>query len=224
MKPYYEDESVTLYHGNCLEIDAWLKADLLVTDPPYGIGWEQPSYKTVGRSEGTRTKAHGSIQNDGDVAARDEALTQWLPKPGLVFGAIEREQPRSTRRVLVWKKPNDAGLFGQSIWRKDWEPIFVVGNWPQLPATESSVLTTGGSHRQYAQGVHPHAKPVPLLERLISKSPQGVIADPFAGSGSTLLAARNLGRKAIGVEIEERYCEIIARRLDQMCLDFGEAG
>lgn len=220
---YYEDESVTLYLGDCLtEHREWLTADVLVTDPPYGISWEQPAYKAVGKSEGTRTKLHLGIQNDGDLTARDAVLEAWAPRPALVFGAIDQPFPAQSRRVLVWKKPNDAGLFGQSIWRKDWEPIFIVGKWPQVPATESSVIgTLAGSHRQYAQGVHPHAKPIDVMERLIEKCPEGVIADPFAGSGSTLVAARNLGRKAIGVELEERYCEIIAKRLQQGAFDFG---
>ena len=224
MTIYYQDEHVTLYHGDCLELTEWTNADVLVTDPPYGISWEQPAYKTVGKSEGKRTKLHLGIQNDGDLTARDAVLEAWAPRPALVFGAIDQPFPARTKRVLVWKKPNDAGLFGQSIWRKDWEPIFIVGKWPQVPATESSVIgTLAGSHRQYAQGVHPHAKPIDVMERLIEKCPPGVIADPFAGSGSTLLAARNLGRKAIGVELEEKYCEIIANRLSQGAFDFEEA-
>src|SRR5699024_2659666 len=176
------------------------------------------------RPEGQRTKRHDGIQNDGDTAARDSVLGLWGGRPGLVFGSAEVQPPARTRRTLVWQKPADAGLFGSTIWRKDWEPIFMVGRWPQLPATESSVIGTScGSHRQYAQGVHPHAKPIDTLQRLIGKCPPGTVADPFAGSGSTLVAAKQLGRKAIGVELEERYCEIAARRLSQGVLDLGDA-
>jgi DNA modification methylase len=221
--PYYQDDLVTLYHGDCREILEWLEADVLVTDPPYGIAWEQPAYRTVGKSEGTRTKKHDGILNDGDLGVRDAAIALWGDRPGLVFGAIEQPAPTGTRRTLVWKKPNDAGLFGSIIWRKDWEPIYMIGKWPQMPATESSVVGTGaGSHRQYAQGIHPHAKPLDTMQALIGKCPSGAIADPFAGSGSTLFAAKLLGRQAIGVELDERYCEVAARRMAQDTL-FGSA-
>ena len=225
MTLYYQDDHVTLYHGDCLtEHREWLYADVLVTDPPYGIDWKQPDYLAKGRSAGQRTKRHDGIQNDGGVEARDAALLLWGDGPALMFGAIERPAPAGTRRTLVWKKPADAGLFGSTIWRKDWEPIFMVGKWPQIPATESSVIETAmGSHRQYAQGLHPHGKPLDTLRRLLSKCPAGTVADPFAGSGSTLVAAKQLGRKAIGIELEERYCEVIAKRLDQGVLDLGGA-
>ena len=222
--PYYSDDYVTLYHGDCREIDAWLSADVLVTDPPYGIDWNQPAYLAAGRTRGQRTKRHDGILNDGDAAARDTALLMWGDRPGLVFGSSERPTPVGTRRTLVWRKPADSGLFGSTIWRKDWDPIFMVGKWPQVPASTSSIIPTDcGSHREYAQGVHPHAKPVDTLQRLIDKCPSGVIADPFAGSGSTLVAAKRLGRKAIGVELDEQYCEIAAKRLAQGVLDFGTA-
>lgn len=186
-EPCYSDDLVTLYHGDCREIAAWLEADVLVTDPPYGVAWSQDDYLSPGRSEGQRF-------------------------------------PVGTRRVLVWKKPNDSGFFHQSTWRLDWEPVFVLGKWPRTPANDSSVLSTSaGSHRQYAQGIHPHAKPIDLLGRLILKCPPGTIADPFSGSGSTLVAAKQLGRHAIGVELEERYCEIAARRLAQDTLFGGVA-
>jgi site-specific DNA-methyltransferase (adenine-specific) len=222
-EPYYSDDLVTLYHGDCREVTAWLEADVLVTDPPYGVAWEQPAYLTAGKSKGQRTKRHDGIANDGDTSVRDVALSMWGDRPAAIFGAIDRPFPEGTRRVLVWLKPADAGLFGQSIWRKDWEPVFITGAWPKAPATESSVIRSGvGSHRQYAQGVHPHAKPTATLEAIIQHAP-GTIADPFAGSGSTLVAAKLLGRRAIGVELEERYCEIAAKRLAQDTLFGGVA-
>ena len=224
--PYYQDEYVTLYHGDCLELrDYWLDADVLVTDPPYGIAWKQNAYKAVGKSEGTRTKRSTGIKNDTDTSARDSVLAAFGPKPGIVFGDILQPFPAGVKRVLVWQKPADAGFMGSSTWRKDWEPIFIVGKWPKRPARLSSVVPTSvGSHRQYAQGVHPHAKPQGVMEALIMTAPPGNIADPFAGSGSTLVAAKALGRKVIGVELEEKYCEIIAKRCAQDVLDiFGGA-
>jgi DNA modification methylase len=216
-EPYYADELVTLYHGDCRAVTEWLAADVLVTDPPYGIGWDQPAYLTRGRHPSTRTKEHAGIANDGDTAARDQVLAMAGSVPALVFGSLFARPPDDVRIVLAWQKPADAGLFGgQAGWRRDWEPVFVVGPWPSVPATRSSVIRTGaGTHRKYAQGIHPHAKPVDVMETLIAACPPGVIADPFAGAGSTLVAARNLGRRAIGVEIEERYCELAARRLSQ---------
>jgi hypothetical protein len=152
----------------------------------------------------------------------------WGQKPGIIFGSLKMSAPVRLRQVLVWQKPSDAGFFGSTTgFRQDIEGIFLVGAWPKMAPHAGSVVKTGapkigGASGPSGQVGHPHAKPLDVTEQLIVACPPGVIADPFAGSGSTLVAARNLGRRAVGVELEERYCEVTARRLAQDCLDFGE--
>lgn len=219
MSIYYEDDHVTLYHGDCLEITEWLEADVLVTDPPYGIAWKQPNLPPgTGRARGGSIHLHTGIQHDADTTARDAVLDKWGTRPAVVFAAW-RELPPDARQVLTWKKPATTGVIGARYgYRRDTEAICLLGKHEQRPANRSSVLVTSGSNTDYQDGSHPHAKPVALLESLIEWT-GGKVADPFAGSGSTLVAAKRLGRRAIGVELEEKYCEIAARRLSQDVLD-----
>lgn len=220
MQPYYQDDLVTLYHGDCIEITQWLEADVLLTDPPYGIGW-----RTHGGGVGkTQTIKHAGIANDGDTSCRDDVLRLWgSEKPAVVFGSHKSAQPVNVKQTLTWKKPVDAGVVGCTTgYRTDTELIYLVGKHPKRKAQRSSVLESPGGMARYRTG-HPHSKPVPILEQLLSWL-EGTIADPFAGSGSTLLAARNLGHKAIGVELDESYCEIAAKRLDQLGLAFPRSG
>lgn len=216
MSLYYQDDWVTLYHGDCItEHREWLSADVLVTDPPYGIGWK------IGNHPKRGSVAHAGIQNDQDTEARDAVLAAFMPKPALAFGAWS-QQLATSKQTLVWRKPSDSGVIGSTTgFRRDTELIFLVGAWPKRAAAWSSVLSTDAGMGSYLSG-HPHSKPVSLMEALIKRCPEGVIADPFAGSGATLVASKLLGRKVVGVEIEEKYCEVIAKRCQQEVLDvFG---
>jgi site-specific DNA-methyltransferase (adenine-specific) len=229
-RPYWTGDGITLYLGDCREVTAWLAADVLVTDPPYGIGWVRRAGWKNANGGGRGTPSHPGIANDMDTATRDEVLTTWGGKPALIFGDLLKNQPAGAVHVLVYEKSDDAGIRGaRGGWRRDLEGIYLLGSWPVGIGGRSSAVRSGGRVAG-PRGIglrngHPHAKPVDVMETLIAACPPGVIADPFAGSGSTLIAARNQGRKAIGVEINERYCEMAARRLDQGILaPAGEVG
>jgi site-specific DNA-methyltransferase (adenine-specific) len=219
--PYFQNELITLYHGDCLEITEWLEADVLVTDPPYGIAhrqrhggyWGSDNYKEV----------RNAVANDSTIEIRDEALHLWGEKPGLVFGSWKAARPVNTKFRLIWHKKGQApGPSNQAFITQD-EEIYVLGAGfkKTSPPMRSVITTHEARHYEVKRTGHPTPKPIGLMETLIDRCPEGVIADPFAGSGATLIAARNLGRKAIGVELEEKYCELIANRLSQEAFDLG---
>ena len=223
MTPYYTYESVTLYHGDCREVQEWLSADVLVTDPPYGIS--RCERGLTGRGERLAITGEVLTRQSSDriipsehVALRDEALAMWGSRPALVFGSWRAPRPHGTQMRLVWDK-GIPGLGGVGPWRQSDEEIYVI-NWPNPKFASRPYGTVIRHSPAPASGRdHPTPKPVGLMERLIAECPPGVIADPFAGSGSTLIAARNLRLRAIGVEIEERYCELIVKRLAQGVLE-----
>ena len=217
MSIYYQDDRVTLYHGDCLtEHDEWLTADVLVTDPPYGGGFRSRHGWRDGESKKIR------VAGDKNTTVRDEALEAWGDKPALVFGFWRRPMPATTRQMIIWDKRGGNGFSGdyKMPWADATEQVYVLGRgWQgkRVPAIYSIPSLHSASPERWG---HPTPKPVLLMSELLSKCPDGVIADPFAGSGATLVAARGAGRKAIGVELEEKYCEIIAKRLDQQVIDF----
>lgn len=218
-EPYYHDESVQLWHGDCLELHGWLTAAVLVTDPPYGIS-AQLDYGRGGKY-GDSLWVRTPIAGDQSLFARDLVMTWWGDRPGLVFGSWKAAPVAAARAALVWDKGLAAGMGDLSIpWKPNWELIYVVG--VGFTGPRDSGILTGNVVTWTSSGrEHPNMKPVGLMSKLIDKCPSGLIADPFAGSGSTLVAAKALGRKAIGVEIEERYCEIAAERLAQGAFHFG---
>lgn len=218
-EPYYQDEFVTLYHGDCLEITDWLDADVLVTDPPYGIKWKGI---TTGVNKGF-DKFKNGIANDNSIEVRDEVLRRWEEKPAIVFGSWRVNRPSNTKHRLIWHKAGQPpGPLNAPFMSQD-EEIYILGKGFRSSSPPMRSVIRTEEHRPSAVSSigHPTPKPVGLMEMLIDRCPEGTIADPFAGSGATLLAARNLNRKVIGVELEEQYCELIAKRLSQQTFDFG---
>lgn len=251
--PYYSDDHVTIYHGDCLELlDVWAgmtEPAVMVTDPPYGIGWSKHGISRTFHGDRVRGdfngqhRPHQEIANDRTTDVRDAALSLWAPRPALVFGSLLLPPCPGTRHVAVYVKPSDAGsLSGLATLRRDVESIYVLGDsdeWKRQPGEGPSRSTLHGSNRPpsvwrtsvfrthwavagtphglAAKSGHPHAKPTDVLSELIGLH-SGLVVDPFMGSGSTLRAAKDLGRKAIGIELEERYCETAARRCAQEVL------
>ena len=210
--PYYADEWVTLYHGDCREVDEWRTTDAIVTDPPYGLG----DLMTGGKVK------WGLWANDRGLRGGGLAWDQEVP-------AVVATIPTIAEHCIVW----GGHLFGFPPARGwlVWDKIvrnFTSGHcelaWTTL---DQPIRAFSCSHGELAtEGkLHPTQKPLRLMTWCIGFLPEsaGTIADPFAGSGSTLVAAKALGRRAIGVELDERYCEIAAKRLSQGVLDFGGA-
>lgn len=209
MRPYYEAGGITIYHGDAREVQEWRSAAVLVTDPPYGMAY---------KSWGGRV-----IAGDEDSQARDAILALWGARPALVFGTWRVEMPRGTRQTITWAKESiGPGMGDLSLpWGPATEECYVLGSgWqgsrrPNFYATAEARVGPGGGSALYG---HPTPKPVRLMAWLLECCPPGVVADPFMGVGATLVAAKSLGREAIGVEIEEAYCETAALRVAQEVL------
>ena len=211
MSPYYSDDAVTIYHGDCREVLEWLRGSVMVTDPPYGQAY--------------RDRLGRSVSGDGTTALRDQVLARWgSSRPAMVFGSWKATRPDNVLQVLIWHKL-EVGFQGdcEIPWANTHEEIYVIGK-PWTGRRCPSVLSFKGYQASGGgRPDHPTPKPIELLRHLVSFTAPGVIVDPFMGSGTTLRAAKDLGRKAIGIEVDERYCEIAAKRMAQEVLDFGGA-
>ena len=199
LKPYYDDgNGIVIYLGDCREILPHLEpVDLVLTDPPYGIARVMKGGKGTG---------HWTLLSDGnpwDYEAPDLAFLLKSATNFVIWGGNYFDLPQS-RCWFVWDKLNAVPTMGQCelAWTNADRPIQRF-EWPV-------------GRVQYG---HPTEKPLELIAWCIGESrTTGTILDPFCGSGTTLRAAKDLGRKAIGIEIEEKYCEIAAKRLAQEVL------
>tara|TARA_R110000824_G_C15074894_1_gene663763 strand:- start:225 stop:950 length:726 start_codon:yes stop_codon:yes gene_type:complete len=212
-KPYYQDEAVTIYHGDCTEILPGLqKVDLVLTDPPYGINL-QTAYRQRGRGRLADCNNYSLIQ--GDNKEFDPRFLLKNFKNVVLWGAnyYPEHLPKSSG-WLVWDKRRGRGVNDQA----DAELAFT--NF--IKGVRVFTHEWNGFRRdsELGESYHPTQKPVDLIAWILSLkwTPKGIVCDPFMGSGSTLRAAKDLGRKAIGIEIEEEYCETAAHRMAQEIL------
>ena len=219
MKPYYTDKHITIYHGDCREILPNLPdCNLLLTDPPYGI--------------------EGGKGGDKERGKANYSTTEWADTPQYVVEAVVPAIVYSlgkaqrgiitpgTRHLLIYPQYNDMGCLwtpaapSHGPWGfVTFHPVLYYGRDPRagIGAWPSGITVTSSAN----VADHPCPKPLDAWQWLLAKGsiePNDLILDPFMGSGTTLRAAKNLGRHAIGIEIEERYCEIAANRLSQEVL------
>lgn len=220
-EPYYKDDFVTIYHGDCRKILPLLEpVDLVLTDPPYGINVANRS--TVGGNE--KVKRKGQI---GNVAPTQFLIGEWdktappkwlfdlmreISKNQVFFGGNYFELP-ATSCYLIWDKDNADTNFAdcEIAWTNKTSAI------RKFKWRWNGCLQEDMSKKEFRQ--HPTQKPLPLMKWCIGQFPEAkTILDPFMGSGTTLVAAKDLGLKAIGIELSEKYCAIAVERLRQESL------
>lgn len=217
MIPYYQDSAVTIYHGDCREILPTLgKFDLLLTDPPYGYNYESNHTCESTTAEWMNKAIHG----DEDTSLRDFAVAQCGEIPWAVFGSWKMPKPVDTRAVLIWDKGPASGMGDLSFpWKGSWEEIYIGGNGWEGRRDEGIIKGCWIVTRKSMGRCHPNEKPVSLMVKLLEKQPKAqIIVDPFAGSCPVGRAAKDLGKKAVLIEREERYCEVGAKRMAQEVL------
>ena len=210
-EPYYADDLVTIYHGDCRE---WMpEADVVVTDPPYGIGYRTPP----GGSSGRRPKGGWAVVGDDLPFDPSHLLGS---RPTVIFGAnhfADRLPP--SPGWIVWDKRSGMPSNDQGDAEMAWTNV--LGAVRIIRVLWNGGGSLGAENGTKHRAIHPTQKPLALMRAVLLMVPGEPVLDPYAGTGSTLVAAKSLGRRAIGIEIEERYCEMAANRCRQEVLGLG---
>ena len=216
--PYYDHAGITIYHGDCREILPTLPpVDLVLTDPPYGIF--------------RKTNDDGMMFGNPTIYSTDKSAAEWDEKPsGPTLDLVKTKG----KQFVIWGGNYMADLLGPCRGPLVWNKMTGANSYADGEMAWANVAGTMrifthqwcGAFKDSERGLratHPTQKPLALMTWCISlaDNPETVL-DPFMGSGTTLRAAKDLGRKAIGIEIEEKYCEIAAKRLSQEVFNFDE--
>lgn len=208
MQPYYDQSGITIYHGDCLEIMPQLsKVDLVLTDPPYME--YQSNYRHL---------KHKRIEKPQNIFVTIRELIEMPLMASYIFSRWDllyyMPKPKS---LIAWVKNNWSMGDLKHEHGRQWEAICF---YPNTNHEFNKRIPDVIHAKRTLNNLHPTEKPIDLLNKIILANKGDIILDPFMGSGTILRAAKDLGRKAIGIEIEEKYCEIAVKRLAQEVLPF----
>jgi site-specific DNA-methyltransferase (adenine-specific) len=255
-KPYYEDELVTLYHGDCEQIlPSLCGVDLVVTSPPYNLGgspWPHLGNWKQGDSAGGKSKWRNGSDGSGGVTYAEHSDTMphaeyvdwqhrvlnacWgtLSETGAIFynhkprviGArlwtpLELNPDLPLRQIIIWARSGGMNFNATAyLPTHEWIMVLAKEAWRLKSKAASGAGDVWRVHQE-ANTIHPAPFPLAIPAQAIETTAPQLVLDPFAGSGTTLRAASDRGVKSIGIEMSERYCELIAKRLSQQAFDFG---
>jgi site-specific DNA-methyltransferase (adenine-specific) len=219
IKPYYQDDYCTIYHGDCLNILPELpKIDLICADPPYCIGYKPRGHQSTGklkckRNFGPKDKLHG---DSGKLDFDPRPIMQHFKNVDCIWWGANNYADKLpiSRGWLVWYKAH-------GMEKTDFGHAEMAWTSKDMPIRGINYLWMGMLKKNKEKSRHPTMKPLQVIKWSLSFFDFSFVLDPFMGSGTTLRASKDLQRKAIGIEIEERYCEIAAKRLEQEVLNLG---
>ena len=212
MNPYYQDSAVTIYHGDCREILPTLSADAVITDPPYNCGKDYGTYKD------------NLTEGDYNIFMKD-IINKSLAISTNQFWVVPRYKlhiflPLFPGYHLIVITRGATGPY-RGGWSDQFEVAVAVGKPSKcVPDLWNKIRLKGEGYffREETFG-HPGYTPYPIMLWACQLLCKETVVDPFCGTGTTLRAAKDLNRKAIGIEINEKYCEIAANRMCQEVLD-----
>ena len=212
-KPYYQRGPVTLYHGDCLELLPHIGGvDAVVTDPPYGV-------QLGDRKNNNRERIHDTKFSDTHEYVSEVAVAAVSASLKKAFRAVITP---GVRNMWLYPTPSHVGAIyypaatGCNAWGFScWQPIFYYGKDPH--GGKGSIHDSFQSTERAEINGHPCPKPIGQMEWIVKRASvaDDTILDPFLGSGTTAVACIRTGRQCIGIELEEKYCEIAAKRCDR---------
>lgn len=222
IKPYYEEENITIYNDDCLEVMKDIpdkSIDLVLTDPPYGIG--ENNDHNLSRGKLAKCKDYGFYDWDKTKISQDYFIEiKRISKNQIIFGGnYYGSILGDTNCYVVWDKDNGNNDFAdcELAWTSFSSAV------RKFKYRWNGMLQGNMKNKETRQ--HPTQKPLPLMNWILNEysNTGDLIIDPFLGSGTTARACKDLGRKCIGIEISQKYCDIAVKRLGQEVFNFAEA-